>query len=254
MHEKLDAFLLQIPNLAEQTSSALIDFFVYFITVIEKEDYATPAGIERCFEITKLQKYSNTSSYLSNHAKKKKGKTPKYIKGSGGYCLERNNQLLLQKALRSGPAKQETSYLLRELLLKINDVHEKAFLQEAIDCYEIGARRASIVLVWILTIDHLHKYIFNNELGSFNAALSKQKDSRIKIKRITKLDDFSDIPESKFIEITRASNIITNDVRKILDTKLGIRNTSAHPSSVSITDVKATDFILDLVENIILKY
>jgi hypothetical protein len=224
MHEKLDAFLLQIPNLAEQTSSALIDFFVYFITVIEKEDYATPAGIERCFEITKLQKYSNTSSYLSNHAKKKKGKTPKYIKGSGGYCLERNNQLLLQKALRSGPAKQETSYLLRELLLKINDVHEKAFLQEAIDCYEIGARRASIVLVWILTIDHL------------------------------KLDDFSDIPESKFIEITRASNIITNDVRKILDTKLGIRNTSAHPSSVSITDVKATDFILDLVENIILKY
>jgi len=52
----------------------------------------------------------------------------------------------------------------------------------------------------------------------------------------------------------RAANIITNDVRKILDTKLGIRNTSAHPSSVVISDVKATDFILDLIQNVVLPF
>jgi hypothetical protein len=60
--------------------------------------------------------------------------------------------------------------------------------------------------------------------------------------------------ESKLIEIARGSKIISNDVRKILDTKLGIRNSSAHPTSISISEVKATDFIIDLVDNVITKY
>lgn len=76
----------------------------------------------------------------------------------------------------------------------------------------------------------------------------------MKVTVIIKLDDFSDIPEGIFIELTRAAGIISNDVRKILDTKLGIRNTSAHPSGVKISQVKATEFIMDLVENVILKY
>lgn len=52
----------------------------------------------------------------------------------------------------------------------------------------------------------------------------------------------------------RSSGVISNDIRKILDTKLGIRNSFAHPSSVYITEIKAIDFITDLVQNIILKY
>ncbi len=252
MNEKLESFILQIPDLQSKTSSTLIDYFVYFITVILEEETATPAGVERCFEVGRLQKYSNIAAYLSKCSKR--GSTTKFIKLAAGYQLERNVQLEIQKSLHSGPSKLETSHLLRGLLSKLATPEDKSFLLEAIDCYEIGARRAAIVMTWLLTINHLYSYIYKNHLAAFNTVLAANKDKRIKITSISKLDDFSEIPEGKFIEFLRASKVISNDVRKILDTKLGIRNTSAHPSAVSISEVKATDFIIDLVENIIIKY
>jgi len=254
MFDRLDSFVLQIPNLAEQTPAALIDYFVYFLSVIEKKEAVSPADVEKCFEHTRLQKYSNISSYLSRLSKKKKNERSKFIKLKNGYHLERNQELAIQKTLHEGPAKLETSHLLRGLLSKLKEPYEKTFLQEAIDCYEIGARRAAIVLVWILTIHHLYNYILKNKISEFNNVLLSNTDKRIKITRITKIDDFSEIPENKFIEFARAAKIISNDVRKILDNKLGIRNTSAHPSAVSISEVKATDFITDLVDNVINKY
>ncbi|MDH4656012.1 hypothetical protein E8E75_23985 [Pseudomonas sp. BN606] len=144
--------------------------------------------------------------------------------------------------------------MLRNLLPNVTDLHEQSFLQEAIDCYEIGARRAAIVMTWMLAVDHLCKYTFEKHLGDFNQVLSLNADKRVKITAVTKEDDFSEIPEGKFIELLRQAGIITNDVRKILEVKLGIRNTAAHPSAISVSEVKATDFIIDLVENVVIKY
>jgi len=252
--DDLDEFVQQIPSITEQKPATLIEYFVYFITVIINEGSATPVVVERCFEITRIQKYSNISAYLSRNSKRSKKSPPKFLKTKAGYQLERGMELEIQKTLHVGPARQETSHLLRGLLSKVSNQHKRAFLQEAIDCYEIGARRSSVVMVWILTINHLYDYIFQYERAAFDGALSKNNDKRIKVTKISKVDDFSDIPEGKFIEITRSAGVISNDVRKILDVKLGIRNSYAHPSNVTISDVKATDFIIDLVENVILKY
>jgi len=254
MHGKLNSFILQIPELEGQSPAQMIDYFFYFLTVIEKKSPVKASEIENCFDLTNLTKYSNIHSYLLKCSKKKRGVRPKFLKGKQGYTLERNSQLEMQKTLHVGPAKVETSYLLKGLLLKLSSKSEKSFLQEAINCYEIGAYRASTILTWNLTIFHLYQYIFKNEQTEFNIVLSKNTDKRVKIKSISKLDDFTEIPEGKFIEFTRSAKIISNDVRKILDTKLGIRNSYAHPSSVSISEVKATDYIIDLVDNVITKY
>lgn len=254
MKEKLDDFISQIPNSNDLSPSSLIDYFAYFLTVLNGEDFATPSGIDYCFEITRLQKYSNTASYLSRNSRRGKNKSAKFIKLKRGYQLERSHELELQKSLHSGPQRIETSHLLRGLLPKIIDSHQRAFLQEAIDCYEIGARRGAIALMWSLTVHHLFSFVFVKKLAEFNPSLAKNTDNRVKISAIKSIDDFSELPEGKFIELLRSSQIISNDVRKILQTKLGIRNTAAHPSSIMISEVKATDFIIDLVENVILKY
>ena len=254
MREQLDAFLVQVPDLVSKTPAGLIEVFVYFLTVIKGQGVCTPSEVEKCFEVSQSQPYSNVPAYLSTNSVVKKGKKPIFVRSAKGYQLERTRQLQLQKTLHTGPARVETSHLLRGLVAKLGTQEQKDFLQEAIDCYEIGAKRAAIVMVWILTMHHLFRHIFKRGLAAFNAALAKVKDRRVKVAVVTKLDDFSDIPEGIFIELTRAAGIISNDVRKILDTKLGIRNTSAHPSGVKISEVKATDFIIDLVENVILKY
>jgi len=250
----MESFLRQVPDLEKQTPGELIDFFVYYLTVFENREGVQAANIETCFDLSRLKKYSNIHSYLSSNSKAKRGKKSKYIRTRYGYHLERGHELDIQKSLHAGPAKIGTSHLLHLLLSKLKDKKEQSFLQEAIDCYEIGARRATIVLVWLLTIYHLYEYVFRKELSSFNSALSRDNDKRIKVTQVMKADDFTDIPEGKFIEIARSAKIISNDVRKILDTKLGIRNSYAHPSTITISEVKTTDFIIDLVENVIIKY
>lgn len=254
MKEKIDSFVAQIPNLNEQQASSLIDYFAYFLTVIAEEAAATPSGINYCFELARIQKYSNTAAYLSRNSKRARNTTPKFLKVNGGYQLERNFELTLQKTLHTGPQRLETSHLLRGLLPRVAEQHKRTFLQEAIDCYEIGARRGAIALTWSLTVHHLFEYVLSQKINEFNAALAKNTDKRIKITKIVVVDDFSEIPEGKFIEFLRGARIISNDVRKILDAKLGIRNSAAHPSAVMISEVKATDFIIDLVNNVILKY
>lgn len=204
-----------------------------------------------------MPKYSNIPSYLLNNSSPyKSGKNQKFIRKEKdkGYVLERNYQSKIQTTLNTGPAKIKTSTMLRGLQSRLSIHKEQSFLKEAIDCYVIGAIGASIVMVWILTIYHLYEYIFNNKLTDFNVVLAANTDKKVKIKEITKIDDFTEIPESKFIEFMRSAKIISNDVKKILDTKLGTRNSYAHPSGISVSESKAIDFIEDLVENVILKY
>ena len=105
-------------------------------------------------------------------------------------------------------------------------------------------------MVWLLTIDHLYEYILNGKISDFISALRRANIS----KSIHSKDDFGELKESQFIEICKSSGIISNDVRKILDTKLGIRNSFAHPSNIKLPKSKALEFIEDLVENVILKY
>lgn len=252
MKRNIESFILQVENFDELPKAELIDYFVYFITVINEEDVADSRQLKECFEVLRTEPYSNIPSYLSKKSKRGKGK--KFIKKANGYILERTLELDLQKTLSTGPSKKETSFLLRNMLEDIVDSHQRGFLHEAIDCYEIGAKRASIVLAWILSVNHLYKYIYKHKINEFDAVLLANKDKRIKITKLTSIDDFSEIPEGKFIEFCRSAKIITNDVRKILDEKLGTRNSSAHPSGISISELKATEFIQDLVENVVLKY
>lgn len=172
-------------------------------------------------------------------------------------CVARETGLPFKDRLPAGkdqPVHRETSTALRGLVGRLGVTPERDFLDEAIKCYEAKAYRAAIIMVWILTMDHLQELIFKRHLAAFNLELAKVSDKRVKVTKITSGDDFGDIPENKLIELARAAGVINNDVRKILDTKLGIRNSYAHPSNVTLSPVKAAEFIMDLTDNVILKY
>lgn len=132
-------------------------------------------------------------------------------------------------------------------------MQRREFLAEAISCLGVEARRATIVMTWIATMDHLQEYVLAKKASEFNTALSKRSDKLSKVV-VASRDDFGDIKEVVFIEVCRSAKIITNDVRKILDERLGTRNSCAHPASIQISDSKVVSFIEDLVENVIAKY
>ncbi len=250
----IEKFTSTVTNFFDLKSTEQLDFFVYFLT-IEKQFVTTQAtSVRQCFLLADVTPYSNISQYLNLNTKGKQKQSPRCLRIKDRFQLHRNHKTFLETSIEKKPLKAKVNEDLRGLLSQITNHAENEFLKEAIDCFEISAYRASIVMVWNLTIDHLFNYILKNKLSEFNAALALNTDKRIKITSVVDRDDFGEIPENKFIEFCRTAKIISNDIRKILDTKLGIRNTYAHPSNLKVSEPKAVEFIDDLVTNVIIKF
>ncbi len=247
--QDLEKFVDSFDGFSKWNGKDQVDYFAYFLTVEKNQESFTAKQIQDCFQKLSLKEYARVSAYLSENVSSKQGR---YVKKDSGYRLERSIQDQIRQKIKNEPNKIQVSDQLTDLIPKIKDSQEKEFLIEALNCYRVEAFRATITLVWILTVDHLQKYIFGQKLADFNAALQKNPDK--KVKQIINCDDFSDLSESKFIEIARAAGIVSNDVRKILEEKLGIRNSAAHPSSIVFTGHKTTEFALDLINNVLLKY
>jgi hypothetical protein len=251
MTTAVSRFYNSIENASSQSQSALVELFFYFLTAELGQEMATPKQVADCFAACDLVVPGNVSARLSEGLK---AKPPKYIKTNGGYKLQRHMREALLRKLGAEKVTVQTSATLRGLEHKMPDGVDKDFLKEAIDCFEAGANRATIVMAWILAIDHLFAYILAHKLTEFNAALALNTDKSVRVKVITHRDDFAEMKESKFIELCRVAKIISNDVRKILDQKLETRNSSAHPSGVTVNKSKVIDFLEDLVDNVVLKY
>lgn len=249
--DAVNRFYNSIQEVDRQSQNALIELFIYFLTVEIGRDSATSRQIEECFEACDLSKPKNVSARL---AEALKSKPPKYLKSNGGYKLERKMRETLSRKLGAEKVTAQTSATLRGLEHKLPNGPDKEFLKEAIDCFEAGANRATIVMVWILTMNHLFSHILTHKLIEFNGALALNTDKSVKIKAILQRDDLTELKESKFIELCRVSKVISNDVRKILEQKLDTRNSCAHPSGVIINKSKVIDFVEDVVDNILLKY
>ena len=236
-------FYSSIDNAAKLGDKELVGQFVYFLTVEAGEESASAKLVDDCFVACDLKPPARTAAYLSEAVR-----DGKFVKAHRGYKLQRHYREELSRMLGAEKVVVQTNVELRKLQVRFSAGSTKDFLKETIDCFEAGANRATIVLCWILAIDHLIAYVLKHHAAAFNTVLAANTDKRVKVKIVSGRDDFSDIPEGKLIEFLRSSGVISADVRKILDEKLGIRNSSAHPSAIAIKRSKVIEFVDDLVE------
>jgi hypothetical protein len=210
------------------------------------------AHIRDCYEKLHLEKPANFSHCLSTLSKRK----PKVIiKDGAGYYLVR----LKREEFTAKYGSPETTIQARNLLIdlpsQIADLSEQIFLQEAIICFVNRAFRAAIVMTWNLAFDHLCNYIVGEQLDAFNVQVAVRfaNNKKYPVQSISKKEDFEKLKEFEIIEVCQASNIISGNVCKILREKLVKRNSAAHPSDIVITEIQAEEFIIDLVNNVVLK-
>jgi hypothetical protein len=111
-------------------------------------------------------------------------------------------------------------------------------------------------MCWNLAVHHLQDHILADlaRTASFNAVLALNKDARVKIKAVAKPDDFTEMPESKFLLFCREAKLITGSMFKKLENRLDERNGAAHPSGMKTTPKAAEAYIEDLVENVLRKF
>lgn len=246
----LSESVTNIADFGRWSHSDKIKFFAWYIHAQRNKDRFDQAAIRGCYDELHLEKPSGVSSYLTSLM----GKKPKEVlHDSRGYYLAGQCREALDKKYGQRQITVQVDKLLSDLPGKISDEAEKRFLTEVLVCFRNKAFRAAIVMAWNLAYAHLEDFILANHLVKFNAQIQVTYPRRTPAVTITTRDDFGQLKESEVIQVCKSANIISNDLKKILDEKLGRRNTAAHPSTVEFTQVNAEDFIVDLVNNIIFK-
>lgn len=243
----LEDFVDKKVDFSKMPQTEQVKYIAFFYMKSSDNTIFTPKNIADSFDFVSLKKPGNIHDVFIKLVKK-----GVFLPRKVGYVFHRDIMSNLEAEFQMSKPMKIVSKTLRDFLGKTKDPHREAFLNEVIDCYEVKAYRASVIMTWILCLDILYDYIFRKKLSDFNTILSKRMG--LKISKIKTKDDFCELKESDFIEICKSAGIITKDVRKLLDEKLGFRNSIAHPSGIKIGESKATSFIEDLMDNVILVF
>jgi hypothetical protein len=217
-----------VPNFVNWSHADKIKFFAWHLHHNCNKERFHPVDIRSCYEELHLQQPSNISSFFTSFSGKRR---KELLKDRAGYFLPKPIRDELTEKYGRRPSSIQIDQLLNDLPAKITNISERVFLEEALLCLRAGAYQ---------------------HLSSFNTQLPITYP-KARIKTIKTKDDFENLKESEVLQVCRSANILSGSVKKILDEKLGRRNTSAHPSNVAITLLQAEDFISDLINNVVLK-
>lgn len=134
---------------------------------------------------------------------------------------------------------------MEELLLSIEKIEIKKYMEEAFKCYMAGAYRGCIVLSYIALFDDLVEKL--GELSYVNS------EARKIYNEVTKRIDMQDVYENYLVDQLRSKNILTElecTSLKIIKEK---RNKSAHPSGHKPSAEEARYIFYEVITNFLSK-
>jgi hypothetical protein len=247
----LQEFRSSIPGYSAKGHPEKIPILGWFLHVHQSADHFSVAQVKHSYEVLHDPLPSSFSGYFANLISQKC-----LLRNASGYRLSGTMRDVLDKRYGQSAHKVQVTELLRGLPIQIPDLAERTYLNEALICYEHGAFRAAVVMTWNLAYHHLCDFVLQKRLTDFNKRWYLKFPGQHKTpKSITSMDDFTEyLKEFEMIAICKDEGIITKDVWRVLDEKLGRRNSAAHASSLAIDQLQADAFIDDLVKNVVLKF
>ena len=244
---KLKSFVDDISDFELLILEEQILVFCYFLQKNETYTSIKPKDLKQCFHTLDLSLPTNIPLRLRGMKNKKQ-----LLKTNDGYRVERTEIKNIENEIFKKPKLKKISKDLERLPVLLKKP-ESDYVKEVINCLKIEAYHAAIVLMWIVTISHLRNHVLHVKLKEFNSSPSFHTKNKKKGLMIINYEDFEEIKEDEFLEILKNIGSINKTRCRLLKEKLGIRNTYAHPSSLSLTDTKTISFIEDLISEIITK-
>jgi hypothetical protein len=131
---------------------------------------------------------------------------------------------------------------------------EVEYLTEAIECANLGKRRAAIILAWCAAVNRLHLYIEKEGFAKFNQASVQMATIQTgRYKRFNKkfdIQNLSDLRMTVFdndlLWVLEFLGSIDGNQHERLEICFTMRNTSAHPGEANITDENLLSFFSDI--------
>jgi len=159
----------------------------------------------------------------------------KYVRTVLGLTLDREADL----------APQDVG-VLAKLAAALSDDAERDYVEEAIKCLEVGARRASVVFLWAGAVHNLREKVWSqNQPPSIEAAL---KSHNPKARPFKKKGDFANVSDSDLLQIGQDFEIIDKNDKTMLSQALDLRNSCGHPVKYKPGEKKVSSFIEDVLQ------
>lgn len=135
---------------------------------------------------------------------------------------------------------------------------EVDYLTEAIECAQLGKRRAAIILGWCAAINRLHLYVEAIGFAKFNQATVQMSNIQTgRYKRFNKkfdIQNLSDLRMSVFdgdlLWVLEFLGAIDGNQHERLEICFTMRNTCAHPGEANVSDENLLSFFSD-IDNLI---
>lgn len=140
---------------------------------------------------------------------------------------------------------------LRAHLSVIEDENTRAFVDEAIQCFERGLFRSAVVLSWVGAVALLYRRVVDDHLGDFNTEALRRDTKWRKAKNA---DDLSRMPEYDFLQHIEAISMIGKNVKQELEKQLKLRNGCGHPNSLKIAEHMVASHLEMLILNVFAKF
>ncbi len=180
-----------------------------------------------------------------------------YLSGSAGKAVSTKNGWELTKdgrdyaaALISEHASSTTPIVistLRHHSGALADEHTRAYVHEAVVCFETRQFRAAVVLSWVGAVAVLQDHVIANHLAAFNAEAARRDP---KWKAAKNRDDLSRMKEYDFLQVLEAISVIGKNVKQELEGCLKLRNGCGHPNSMKIGEHRVAGHIETLILNV----
>jgi hypothetical protein len=225
-----------------------IKLFAWFLHAHRQMRRVSGTDIRDCFKDTGIAPPTSISPFLNDLTKRK---PPLLLRDSGGFYLERTLHEEFNAKYGQRAITVEVHKTLRELPARLPDLAEREYVEEALRCIQATAYRAAIVMCWNVAYDHLCAQILKNHLSAFNAKMAAMfpKEKTVVAAR----EDFYEFNEARVLEVCRADGITDKNVHGILDASLKTRNRAGHASGSTFKQPQAENYILELLNNAVLK-
>lgn len=257
----LISFVEKFKNLEKLHPDKQVDRVAFILIEYFGYDGVTGTDINNAFDLLKLPRHPQIIKYLNSQTENKKFlniiySDPDYLKKNNLYSLSYSIlKELRQEVLKN--SNNEKSNAIESNFSKLSDTFEedleKMYFNEALLCFSVGAYKSCIIMLWNLTIFIVYNKIYLSKHAELKKLLENSSDKNLTKIKLDGIDDYTKIGENKFIDICSSQNWISQDTKKILIEKLGLRNSVAHPSGIYISKSKAIAFAEDLVNNILPK-
>lgn len=136
---------------------------------------------------------------------------------------------------------------LRNQLPKLSNPDVRAFVEEAVACYEAKLYRAAVVLSWVGALSVIYEDVVAKHLPAFNAEALKRDP---KWRAAKNSDGLARMKENDFLQMIEAISIVGKNVKGELEACLKLRNGCGHPNSLKVGPARVQAHIETLLQNV----